>query len=78
MQVAICQRTTQQLPADVPCSTDFGSCVSGVAPVFLQAGGNINALAGCNKNDLSERIAARIQCVGTKPSAAQLRSQLAG
>ncbi len=59
-----------------PCEADFGSCVSAAVGPFLSAGGNVRALAGCDKNALAERLAPRVQCVGTKPTPAQLAAQL--
>ncbi len=68
--------TSPQLGPAIPCGEDIGSCVQGVAPAFVGAGGNIRALAACDKQASSARIAPRIQCVGTKPTANQIASQL--
>jgi hypothetical protein len=68
-----------QIGPDAPCeSADFGSCVSRVTPVFIGAGGNLRALIGCDKAGVAARLAPRVQCKGTKPTAAQLASQLSG
>ena len=45
---------------------------------FFAAGGNVRALSACDKNAVAERLAPRIQCLGTKPTGAQLAAQLRG
>ncbi len=67
-----------QVGPNQPCDANAGSCVSSVAQPFVAAGGNVRALAGCDRNALAARLAPRIQCVGTKPTAAQLSAQASG
>ena len=62
----------------MPCETNFGNCVTGLANVFVSAGGNLRALLNCDKNAVAADLAPRIACAGTKPTAAQLAAQLRG
>ena len=59
-----------------PCTESISPCLSGIAPAFLGAGGNIGALSGCDKNAIASRLQPRVQCKGVKPTVGQLAGQL--
>ena len=54
----------------------MGSCLSGIAPAFVSAGGNFGALAACDKNAIAARLQPRVQCRGEKPSVGAIAGQL--
>jgi hypothetical protein len=68
--------TSPQVGPTVPCDANVGACVQGFAPALIGAGANVRALLGCDTQANAARLSPRIQCVGTKPTAAQLATQL--
>jgi hypothetical protein len=40
--------------------------------------GNLQALLGCNRNDIAARLQPKVQCKGTKPTLEQVKSQING
>ena len=58
------------------CSQNFGACVGGAAPAFIEARANVNALLSCNTDETAARLQPRLQCTGEKPTVSQLSSQL--
>ena len=74
-------RLTAALPqvgSDVPCDQSLAQCVSSVTGPFLAAKGNLQALIGCNRNDIAARLQPKIQCKGTKPTLEQVKAQVSG
>ena len=62
----------------MPCDQSLAECVRSITAPFLSAGGNLQALLGCNRNDIAARIQPKIQCKGTKPTLDQVKSQVSG
>ena len=60
----------------MPCTESVASCLSGIAPAFISAGGNFGALASCDKNAIAARLQPRVQCRGVKPTVGQIAGQL--
>jgi hypothetical protein len=67
-----------QVGPDVPCTESLTQCVSGITGPFLAAKGNLQALLGCNRNDIAARLQPKVQCKGTKPTLEQVKSQING
>ena len=60
----------------MPCDQSLSQCVQSVTGPFLAASGNLQALLGCNRGAIAERLQPKLQCKGTKPTVDQVKAQV--